>query len=191
MGISSSSRMTKTGLFNMQRVIVDMDEVIADPMGSMIEWYAGKYGLEVDYHKMLGGSWVKGFPEQHQGIIREKLFSEGFFRHLPVIEDSADVLKEMNQRYEVFIVSAATEFPNSLKDKLEWLLEHFPFFSWRQLALCGDKRLVQGDYMIDDHVRNLQHFNGKKYLFTSAHNLDISGYDRINNWMEAAGIFLK
>ncbi|MFI5156819.1 MAG: hypothetical protein ACHQEM_11560 [Chitinophagales bacterium] len=45
--------------------------------------------------------------------------------------------------------------------------------------------------MIDDHVKNLQHFPGKKYLFTSAHNLDINGYDRINNWKEAGEIFLK
>ncbi|PWT70315.1 MAG: 5'(3')-deoxyribonucleotidase [Bacteroidetes bacterium] len=174
----------------MNRVIVDMDEVIADPMGEMISWYKEQYGLEIDYNKMLGGSWLKGFPVQHQDMIRERLMSEGFFRKLPVIKDSVRVLKEMNERYEIFIVSAATEFPNSLKDKMEWLFEHFPFFSWRQLVLCGDKKLVQGDYMIDDHVRNLRHFNGKKYLYTSAHNLDITDYERINNWQEAADIFL-
>ncbi len=175
----------------MERVIVDMDEVMADPMGAMIDWYKKEYGLDVDYQKMLGGSWIKGFPEHHQTMIRERLMSEGFFRHLPVMKDSIEVLEEMNKRYEVFIVSAATEFPNSLKDKLEWLTDHFPFFTWRQLTLCGDKRLVYGDYMIDDHIKNLQHFKGKPYLFTSAHNLNITGYDRINNWKEAAEIFLR
>jgi len=168
-----------------------MDEVIADTMGDMIGWYREKFGLPVDYEKMLGGSWVRGFPEEHQEIIRQRLFSEGFFRHLPVMRDSVEVLRELNKKYELFIVSAATEFPNSLKDKLEWLLEHFTFLSWKQLALCGDKRLIRGDYMIDDHVRNLEHFMGRKYLFTTAHNLDITGYDRINNWKEAAEIFLK
>jgi 5'(3')-deoxyribonucleotidase len=175
----------------MQRILIDMDEVIADPMGAMIAWYQKTYGLEVDYKKMLGGSWVRGFPEQHQGIVRERLSQEGFFRHLPVMEGSIEVLKELNSRYELFIVSAATEFPNSLKDKLEWLLEHFPFLSWKQLALCGDKRLVHGDFMIDDHEKNLRHFTGKGYLFTSAHNLDITGYDRIDNWSDAAKIFLS
>lgn len=167
-----------------------MDEVIADPMGEMITWYAKTYGAGVDYDKMLGGSWVKGFPQAHQEMVRERLMSPGFFRDLPVMKDSIEVLREMNLRYEIFIVSAATEFPNSLKDKLDWLMDNFPFFSWKQLTLCGDKRLVFGDFMIDDHVRNLQHFNGKKYLFTSAHNLDVTGYDRINNWKEAESIFL-
>ena len=102
------------------------------------------------------------------------------------MDDSIDVLREMNKRYEIFIVSAATEFPNSLKDKLEWLLEHFPFFTWRQLVLCGDKRMVQGDFMIDDHVRNLVHFKGKPYLYSSPHNADVQDY----NWKHAAEIFL-
>jgi 5'-nucleotidase len=168
-----------------------MDEVIADPMGDMVTWYKKEFGLDVDYQKMLGGSWLRGFPSEHQKLVKDRLLAEGFFRNLSVIKDSHAVLKEMNLRYEIFIVSAATEFPNSLRDKLEWLLEHFPFLSWKQLALCGDKRLVYGDYMIDDHVRNLEHFKGKQYLYTSAHNLDVTGYERINNWMEAGEIFLK
>lgn len=168
-----------------------MDEVIADPMGDMIQWYKEQYNGQVEYAKMLGGSWVKGFPEQDQQMIRERLESPGFFRHLPVIKNSVAVIEEMNTRYEIFIVSAATEFPNSLKDKLDWLLEHFPFLTWKQVALCGDKRLVQGDYMIDDHVKNLKHFKGKKYIFTSAHNLDITEYDRLNDWNEVASVFLK
>ena len=174
----------------MERVIIDMDEVIADPMGAMITWYEKEYRLPVDYTKMKG-SWLIGFPEQHHKLIRERLHEVGFFRNLPVMKDSVDVLKEMNDRYEIFIVSAATEFPNSLKDKLDWLFEHFPYFNWKQLVLCGEKRMVYGDYMIDDHARHLQHFNGKKYLFTAAHNLDVTGYDRLNNWQEAAKVFLK
>jgi 5'(3')-deoxyribonucleotidase len=45
--------------------------------------------------------------------------------------------------------------------------------------------------MIDDHIKNLRHFKGKPYLFTSPHNLDITGYDRLNNWEEVAGVFLR
>jgi len=175
----------------MERVIIDMDEVIADPMGDMIDWYEQKYGAnKVDYSKMTG-SWVKGFPEEHHSLIWDRLRSPGFFRHLPVMQDSVEVLREMNERYEIFIVSAAMEFPNSLKDKYDWLQEHFPFFSWRQLTLCGDKKLVYGDYMIDDHSRNLVHFPGKKLLYTSPHNLSETEYQRLGSWEEAAGIFLS
>ena len=175
----------------MERIIVDMDEVIADPMNHMIEWYKKEHGGGVDYEKMLAGSWIKGFPDEHQPIVWDRLRAPGFFRHLPVMKDSVDVLREINDRYELFIVSAATEFPNSLKDKIEWLEDHFPFLTWKQVALCGSKDLVYGDYMIDDHLKNLKGFKGKPYLFTAAHNLGVTGYDRINIWAEAAEIFLK
>lgn len=174
----------------MERIIIDMDEVIADPMGEMINWYKEHYGLDIDYTKMTSGSWVKGFPEQHQQLVRERLMSPGFFRNLPVMPDSTEVLGELNKVYEVFIVSAATEFPNSLKDKLDWLLQHFPFFTWRQLVLCGDKRMISGDHMIDDHPRNLVHFPGRKYLYHSPHNITVTDYQRLHNWKEAASVFL-
>lgn len=174
----------------MERIIVDMDEVIADPMGDMINWYTQKYNLPVDYNKMLGTGWIKGFPEQHQQECWDRLLSPGFFRHLPVIGDSQRVLKEINNKYELFIVSAAVEFPNSLKDKLDWLKEHFPFITWRQIVFCGDKKLVTGDHMIDDHARNLVHFNGNKYLYSSPHNFQETRYRRIDNWEQVAEIFL-
>lgn len=175
----------------MERIIIDMDEVIADPMGAMIEWYRKEHGRDVDYNKMLVGSWIKGFPEEDQAMVFERLKAPGFFRHLPVMKDSVDVLRALNDRYELFIVSAATEFPNSLKDKIDWLTDHFPFITWKQIALCGSKDLVYGDYMIDDHLKNLKGFKGKPYLFTAAHNLGVTGYDRIGSWQEAADIFLK
>jgi 5'(3')-deoxyribonucleotidase len=173
-----------------ERVIIDMDEVIADTMGKMVKWYEASYGQKVDHSVMRNGSWVVGFPEEHRKMIRERLHEPGFFRDIPVMPGCQEVLRAMNERYEVFIVSAAMEFPNSLKDKLDWLLEHFPFLNWRQLVLCGDKRMINGDHMIDDHVRNLEPFNGKKYLFTSFHNVDVTGYVRVNNWAEVAEHFL-
>ncbi|MBN8790181.1 MAG: 5'(3')-deoxyribonucleotidase [Terrimonas sp.] len=169
----------------MQRIIIDMDEVMADTMSGMLEWYEKNYRLPVDYSKMKG-SWMLGIPEEHKDAVRQHLYSEGFFRNLPVMENCIDVMDELNKKYEVFIVSAATEFPNSLRDKLEWLNEHFPFLSWRQLVLCGDKRMIAGDYMIDDHVRNLVHFKGKPYLYSTIMNKDETGYERVSNWQEVA-----
>jgi 5'-nucleotidase len=174
----------------MKRIIIDMDEVIADPMGAMIDWYKKHYRAEINYERMLAGSWVLGFPEEDRKVVMEKIHSPGFLRHLPVMDDAVQVLEEMNKKYEIFIVSAAMEFPNSLLEKYDWLMENFPFFTWKQIALCGDKRLVCGDFMIDDHVKNLEHFTGKPYMYSSAHNLSNTDYDRINNWKEAAEIFL-
>ncbi|MBS1566119.1 MAG: 5'(3')-deoxyribonucleotidase, partial [Bacteroidetes bacterium] len=131
----------------MEIVLVDMDEVIADTTAAMVSWYRKTYGGDIDYAKMLAGhSLVKGFPEEHQPVVRQQLFEPGFFRNLPVMANSQGVLAEMNKKYEIYIVSQAVEFPNSLKEKYEWLMEHFSFFSWRQLVLSGTKKIMWGDY---------------------------------------------
>src|SRR5436190_10106366 len=80
----------------MERIIIDMDEVIADPMGDMIDWYSKQYEQQVNHHQMLVGSWLKGFPEEHQQLVMERLLSPGFFRNLPVMKDSVDVIRELN-----------------------------------------------------------------------------------------------
>ena len=93
--------------WHMKRVLVDMDEVIADTTGGMIEWYRHAYGGGIDYKKMLEGkSLVKGFPEEHQAAVRQQLFEPGFFRHLPVIEHSIEVLEQMNKQYEVYSINS-------------------------------------------------------------------------------------
>lgn len=174
----------------MKSIIIDMDEVMADTMGGMINLYKTKYQGEIKYELMGGGSWIKGFPQEHQAMVRQWLFEPGFFRHLPVMKDSVEVIRELNKKYKVFIVSAAIEFPNSLHDKLGWLNDHFRFLPWQQIVFCGSKSIVHGDYMIDDLVRNLESFNGHKYLYSGYHNVEITGYDRLNNWQEAATVFL-
>jgi len=175
----------------MERVLVDMDEVIADVTIAMIAWYKKEFGGDIDYAKMLEGeSLVKGFPEDKQAIVRQQLFEPGFFRHLPVMEDSVEVLKQMNKKYEVYIVSAATEFPNSLTDKYHWLEDHFPFFTWKQMVFCGDKKMIRADYMIDDHAKHLQYFAGKPFIFSAPHNLNEHRFERLNNWKEVGEKFL-
>jgi len=99
--------------------------------------------------------------------------------------DSQRVIKELSEKYEVFVVSAAMEFRNSLIDKLDWLNEHFPFISWTHIMFCGLK-IVNVDIFIDDRIRNFADFDGRKLLYSSPHNLLINDYERVDNWQQVA-----
>jgi 5'-nucleotidase len=57
-------------------------------------------------------------------------------------------------------------------------------------VFCGSKRIVHGDYMIDDLVHNLEHFTGEKFIFTAPHNIHLNHYSRLNNWKEVGERFL-
>ena len=103
-----------------------------------------------------------------------------------MIPGSIEGLRYLNDKYNVLIVSSATEFPQSLSEKQEWLNEHFPFISWKQMIFCGSKKSITGDIMIDDHPKNLKYFKGDRYLFTQPHNvfIDSNDYTRLDNWNE-------
>lgn len=161
---------------------------MADVTTQFINWYYKATGAMVDLTQMVGKEETDGFPDPI--LARSFVFQPGFFETLPVMPDSQHVVKQLNDQYEIFIVSAAMEFPQSLGEKYAWLQNHFPFLHWRQFVLCGSKSIIKADYMIDDHLKNLDFFDGKGLLFSAPHNLRIEGYHRLNNWKEVAEYFL-
>ncbi len=103
--------------------------------------------------------------------------------------DSQQVIKTLSKGYEIFITTAAMEFPGSFTAKYEWLKEHFSFLSDMNFVFCGDKSIIHADYLIDDNVRHFKNFNGKGIIFTAPHNINERGYDRIDNWKAALDYF--
>jgi 5'-nucleotidase len=173
----------------MKRLIVDMDDVMADATGQFITYYERQFGVRVERSVLNGKEEAEGFPDNH-AILRQYPYQENFFRTMVPNEGSQEVMERLNMQYDVFIVSAAMEFPQSLTEKLQWLKQYFPFLNWKQFVFCGSKAVVYGDYMIDDLPRNLEHFNGEKFLFTAPHNTHVNRFSRLNNWKEVAEKFL-
>lgn len=161
-----------------------MDEVIADTYGAHIEIYNAEFKGNLTAKDCMGTEVWKMVPEAHQESIRKHATRRGFFKNLDPIQGSKDVLKELSSKYDVYIASAAMQYPNSLEEKSEWLDEHFPFIPWQNRILCGHKNILYGDVLIDDRSYNLQMFNGRKILFSSPHNVYTNGFERADSWIE-------
>lgn len=158
-----------------------MDGVLADVYSQYLNFEESETGVRQNIEA------INGIPEEEAfKNIRNYVFSKGFFRNAPVIRGSVRALEILIRKYEIYIVSAATEFPASLQEKHEWLLENFPFITWQQMVFCGLKSAVYGDIMIDDHFKNLDSFRGKTFLFTQPHNMGLpeKNHIRVNSWEE-------
>lgn len=116
---------------------------------------------------------------------------DGFFRDMPVIPDSQRVVEALHNRYEIFITSAAMDWPGSFNAKYHWLQENFPFISPKNVVFCGNKSIVYADYLIDDTPRHFLTFQGEGILFSAPHNLDTEGYRRVNSWLDVETLFLS
>ena len=170
----------------MPRIIIDMDEVMADNFPSFHRAAEERFGRTVQPEEYRG---KKLYDLPGLAEVRNVLHEKGHFRHLPVIENAVEVIQELYEQYEVYIVTTATEFRYSFLDKYEWLEEHFSFIHHSRIVFCGDKSIVHGDFMIDDKAKNLDTFQGIGLLFTSSPNLNERRYHRVNNWLEVRDYF--
>jgi 5'-nucleotidase len=171
----------------MKRVLVDMDGVIADVYSRYFELYKEETGLTKSVNEIIGLKEAEAFPNALKWVA-----SPGFFRTLPVMKNSQRVLKLLNNIYDIVIVSMATEFPASLTDKQLWIDDNFPFISWKQVVLCGNKSLIKADIMIDDHFKNLDYFDGETILYVQPHNINSNQnkHKKVFSWNDIERLLL-
>ena len=167
-----------------------MDDVMADTHAKFVKLYLEgempRYSLE----ELKKKSFHELFDENEYKIISERVYEPGFFRDISVMEGAQDVIADLMQKYEIFIASAAQEFPNSLREKWDWLQEHFPDISWRNYIFMGDKSVLNTAYLIDDMPRNLRTFQGEGLLFDALHNREDKQFQRVKSWQDIAKILL-
>lgn len=113
-------------------VFVDLDGVMADFDGAVTS------GVENDPPEM---------------------FVAGFFRNLKVMEGAKEAIEILmaNPNLEIYVGSKPT-YKNTkcATEKFDWIQEHFPALKKRMVLVC-DKKLLRGDFLIDDDVKRWGH----------------------------------
>lgn len=173
----------------MQRICVDMDEVMADTLAEHLRRYNEAFDEAVTVKDLAGKSIWEAAPFDRREQLRAFLDAEDFFEDLPLMPGAQEALKDISARFEVFVASQAMVVPNSLGPKFRWLQRHFPFVPPEHYVFCGEKSILRADYLIDDVPRNLLSFEGQGLLFTAPHNLGATGFLRVDNWSRIADYF--
>src|ERR1700749_1957622 len=118
-------------------IAIDMDGVIADEVTQLLLFYEKHYGVKIHRHKLDGRTEDDFVPERDAYNMLSVI--PGYFRTTPVMPGAVEAVKKLMENFDIYIVSAAMQYPHSLSQKLGWLGEHFPFISWRNIIFCGDK----------------------------------------------------
>ncbi|NQW77465.1 MAG: 5'(3')-deoxyribonucleotidase [Cytophagales bacterium] len=174
----------------MKRIAIDMDDVLADTTVKIIHTINSLLDKNYSYEELMSDKLAREQFREDYLANNSFLSQPGFFLDVPIKAKAIEIVEKLSEKYEIFIVSAATEFPESLKEKLIWMKQHFPFISWTHIVFCGHKYMIQADYLIDDHEKNLKTFIGAPLLFTAPHNLHIHEYQRVDTWDAVANLLL-
>jgi 5'(3')-deoxyribonucleotidase len=173
----------------LQRICVDMDEVMADTLAEHLRRYNQAFDEAVTAEDVAGKGLWEITPLDRQEQLRAFLDAEDFFEDLPLMPGAQEVLMALVPRFEIFIATQAMTVPNSLGPKYRWLQRHFPFIPCTHYVFCGNKSILRADFLIDDQPRNLLRFEGQGLLYSAPHNLAVTGFTRVNNWNEVAQYF--
>lgn len=173
----------------MKRIAIDMDEVMADTFKKHLQLYNRDYEESLTREHLMGYRLGEYHPHRRREI--SSYFDDpSFLRDLDVIAGSQEVIRELSDSFEVFIATAAMEIPRSFTAKYEWLLENFPFLKEVNFVFCGDKSIIHADYLIDDSPHNFERFIGQGLLFTAPHNVNVTGYPRVDTWWDVREYFV-
>lgn len=172
-----------------KRIAIDMDQVLADTLSHHLAIYNAEHDDKLTRDDLKGRRLYEAVDEVRRERVRSYPRALDFFRHIPVMPGSQEVVAALAQRHEIFVTTAAMDYPTSFTAKYEWLREHFPFILDSHIVFCGDKGIIAADYLIDDSQHNFERFTGQALLFTAPHNVHEKRYPRVHNWYETASYF--
>ncbi|MGV3587382.1 MAG: 5' nucleotidase, NT5C type [Adhaeribacter sp.] len=174
-----------------QSIAIDMDDVMTDAVGRFIELYRKEFNEDLPDLRLPCRNLDNTVPPERLALVKQFPHRPDFFKDMDLQENCQDVVRQLQEKYEVYIATAAMEFEHCLTHKYNWLKQHFPFISWTHIIFCGHKNILGTDYLLDDAERNLKTFKGTPLVYTAPHNAHLTGYTRLNNWQEVADYFLK
>ncbi len=120
--------------------------------------------------------------------IYDYLLEPKFFRNLDVKSYAQEVTRWLSEYFNLFIVTAY--HPKTCLDKAEWLEEHFPHISQKNIIFCNSKGLIHTKYLVDDGSHNIIDFHnsnksGLPIVFDAPWNRHLgNSFVRANNWLD-------
>jgi 5'(3')-deoxyribonucleotidase len=169
-------------------VAIDMDDVLADTLGKQLDCYNRRYGTHLVPADMDGLELADIVPVSHRPWVLEMLYEPGFFADIAPMTGALEVMERLCRSHRVYIASAATEFPSSFQDKMHWLARHLPQIPTHRIVFCGEKSILDVDYLVDDTPAHFEGMRGVGLLFDAPHNRPERRYTRVHGWdaLEAA-----
>lgn len=136
------------------KIAVDIDGVLADQVGAVLEVIEREYGER--YHKgdVDRADWTFGGRRLWSEVGR-LLADPEYTLNLPLIEGSQGGVERLKD-HEVFVVTA--RLPDAEEATRRWLKAHFPCLRGYFTAGTGTKHKIPSDVLIDDLDLNIVEF---------------------------------
>ncbi len=136
------------------RIAIDIDGVLADQIGAVIERIKREYGQSFQKSDVNQAHWTFQGRDIWTEISR-LLKDPEYVLSIPVIDGAKSALQEISQR-DLCVVTARR--PETATATKQWLSKHFPCLKEYYYAKVGAKHSVPSNILIDDFDLNIVEF---------------------------------
>lgn len=132
-----------------ERLLVDMDGVLADCMGRAFTYVGLFSGYELS-HEDVREYWFEGMP--HKPLLLEALKRRGFYRSLEPITGAVRAVNRLRREFDVVVCTAPMPGVETCEsEKRDWLQHYFDRDFARQAIVTPNKAEVEGKAIIEDN----------------------------------------
>ncbi len=170
----------------MQRIGIDVDNVLRDILPSIIDIYERDFGGERVNPNIITEYGVENYMSR---ITNPRQFfidyAEEIFEDSKMFSNAKDVVDYLRKDNEVIIVTA--QYPGLEDLTLKWLNKHD--IKYDGILFGQDKSIVNLDYLIDDVEKNLDNTMAQPIAYAAPWNINY--FPRVKNWGEIRRYFTK
>ena len=187
---------------DMKKILIDIDDTITE--GGYLDVLNEYLGTSYTYNDVedyfVESLLPEGMLDDYLDYFYKKI---NVYNYVKIKENAIEVIKKLNEKYEIFICSAYIDkrVPDKCgvitHNKHNFLMENLPFLNPKNFIFTSRKDLVECDIKIDDKVSNLKGTGKLKLLVDGYHNqkfsekeLKMRGIKRVKNWDEIEQILL-
>lgn len=158
------------------KILIDMDGVIANIMPLWLKWYNRDYHDNLKEEDVTDWSIERIVKPECGTRMMHYLGYEGFFRNAVPYPEAKEVIQRLlDLGAEIWFVTKSTHYGRYMvREKSEWIAEHYPHIGQEKILFCKYKSVIPGDLMVDDYFQNLRGFNGIKVLFERPWNRNVA-----------------
>lgn len=177
------------------RVLVDCDGVLGNFAASALDLIEERTGDRHSNSELIHWDVFKSVDKKDLAhILRDAVENEGFCLKIKPLPGAKRLMKVLEARYEVYVVTSPFLARNWAYERFRWLECHFGLPANR-VAFVKDKRIIPGEALIDDSGKNLRSWSAAwpeklPILFDAPYNQGDTEFQRAKDWQDAVR-FLK
>lgn len=169
-------------------VALDLDEVVIEGfVSSLLMEYNNEYEDTLSIDDITDYRIDQFLKPACEHFFKE-FATKRFFKTLEITDDTIQAIEELESMFDVIYLTAAHPTTIRARDKL--LNLYIPSYHSRQLVVCRDKSLLDGNIfaLVDDCADNVKKMKCVTVLKTMPWNQQETGCERAANLTEAVRI---